>query len=161
MGKWYLRASRAILLGVKLTYLWQFSSDAYCCGFATFNWRKKVWVHLFVSVQRVCKSSTNINAFTLQKSAHISLSTLNFNWIQFINRPFESISISFLTAWWGVCIRKLFYILFVLKHFFSSLWKRSTCIFPPFGLREHKASDFYALQLELRELSTATSVWFV
>ena len=67
---------------------------------------------------------------------------MNFNLIQFWNMLFKSISNSVLTDPWGVCVWKLIYILFVLKHFFFSLWKRSVCICPHFGLREHKPSGF-------------------
>lgn len=72
--------------------------------------------------------------------SHMLVIAVNFNQIQFCKRLFESNSNSVFTERWGVGIGKLFHIL-VLKHFFS-YFERSMCIFPPFGLREHKASEF-------------------
>lgn len=73
-------------------------------------------------------------------SSHRSVLAGNFNQMQFCKRLFESISDPVFTQRWGVGVQKLFHIL-VVKHFFS-YFERSTCIFQPFGLREHKASEF-------------------
>lgn len=104
---------------------------------------RKSWstcVNKYVSSNNLQKVQQHKCLCSLKVCSPVFVIAVNLNRIQFCNRLFQSISNVALPEWWGVCMWKLFYIFFVLKCFFSSLWKRSMCTCPPFGLREHKAS---------------------
>ena len=150
MGEWYLSVSTTILLWVKLIYTNPSVGQFILTSWPGFLWFRQTYLGEENCGQPVCPNlsiqivSNNFNHCRCLHSSEVWTRTfviaMNFNRMQCCKMLFESISNSVFTEQWGVYVWKLFHIL-VLKHFFS-YFERSTCIFPPFGLREHKPSEF-------------------
>lgn len=167
MGEWYLSVSTTILLWVKLIYTNPSVGQSILTSWPGFLWFCQTYlgeescgqpVCPNLSVQIVCN---NFNHCRCLHSSEVWTRTfviaINFNRMQCCKRLFESISNSVFTEQWGVYVWKLFHIL-VLKHFFFLTLKGQRASSHLLVLGSTSLPNFYELQLELWEPSTATSV---